>query len=204
MAIHTVTDISNITNSNCIYFGKVVIVGDQFDYTTATVSNGWTVSIDAEGFPSINTSGGIGTDSFTFIFKGDTFEWTFSLYSSVGGTDLENVDYTLVPRISSDQKMSDPSGVGGVYVAPVVNFRSSAVAANSITLGWDKLTVGHSGFEIQYIVDGIYVHLAEPNETIREYQHTGLSPSTDYYYRICAVDSLGNRSAWTTLVASTA
>ena len=110
-------------------------------------------------------------------------------------TDLANVDYTLTPRIDGLQVMSDSAGSGGVFVTPPTNFRATNITSTSITLGWDKVTVGHAGFEIDVLANGVFVLLASVNATVRLYTHSGLVSGTEYEYRLVAVDSSGNRSS---------
>jgi hypothetical protein len=116
---------------------------------------------------------------------------------------IPNVDYVLVPRVDNTQLMSDPTGAGGVYVAPATNFRAQTVTSTSILLAWDKVTVGHSGFKLEVLVSGVYVPLATPNETARSYQHNNLQFGTTYKYRLSAVDSAGNLSAGIVTVVTT-
>ena len=118
-------------------------------------------------------------------------------------TDLANVDYTLTPRIDGLQVMSDSAGAGGVFVTPPTNFRATNIASTSITLGWDKVTVGHAGFEIDLLVNGVFELLASVNPTVRLYVHSGLVSGTEYKYRLVAVDSSGNRSSRLIVIAST-
>jgi len=116
---------------------------------------------------------------------------------------IPNVDYTLTPRINRTQLMSDPTGVGGVYVVPPTNFRASTVTSTSILLAWDKVTVGHAGFKLEVLNDGIYVTLASMNATARTYQHSNLQSGTTYKYRLSAVDSAGNLSTGLVAVVTT-
>ena len=116
---------------------------------------------------------------------------------------IPNVDYTLTPRVDGTQLMSDPTGVGGVYVVPPTNFRAESVTSTSILLAWDKVTVGHSGFKLEVLAKGIYTPLAMPNETARSYQHGNLQFGTTYKYRLSAVDSSGNLSTGIVTVVTT-
>jgi hypothetical protein len=90
---HTVTNVDNATDPNCIYFEQGVDIGDTFSFKETTEINGWGVSIDADGYPIIDSGGAEGTDSFLFdIDKGEGFvnpsEWTFTIG---GGTIGSNV-----------------------------------------------------------------------------------------------------------------
>ena len=116
---------------------------------------------------------------------------------------IPNVDYTLTPRVDGTQLMSDPTGVGGVYVVPPTNFRATSVTSNSISLAWDKVTVGHSGFKLDVLVNGVYVPLATLNATARSYQHSNLQFVATYMYRLSAVNSAGFLSTGIVTVVTT-
>ena len=80
--LHTVTNLDNVADPNCIYFEQGVKIGDTFSFKETSEINGWGVSIDADGYPIIDSQGGAGADSFLFdIDKGAGFvnpgEWTF-------------------------------------------------------------------------------------------------------------------------------
>jgi hypothetical protein len=82
--VHTVTNVDNVLDPNCIYFGQGVKIGDTFSFKETTEINGWSVSIDTDGYPIIDSGGAEGTDSFLFdIDKGAGFvnpsEWTFTI-----------------------------------------------------------------------------------------------------------------------------
>jgi hypothetical protein len=91
--VHTVTNVDNVLDPNCIYFGQGVKIGDTFSFKETSEINGWSVSIDTDGYPIIDSGGAEGTDSFLFdIDKGEGFvnpsEWTFTIG---GGTIGSNV-----------------------------------------------------------------------------------------------------------------
>lgn len=92
-------------------------------------------------------------------------------------------------------------------VAPTT-FEGDAVSFDIVNLNWDANTENDLAYyEIQRDTTGAFstpVLIGSPivnGTTVDPFQDTGLTGTTDYYYRIRAVDRSGNTSSWTNIVA---
>jgi hypothetical protein len=70
---HTVTDLTSINNSQCLYNGQALPVqlGTLISFEDETTTNNWAVTIDAQGFPEINAGAGVGADTFLYSISND-------------------------------------------------------------------------------------------------------------------------------------
>ncbi len=95
LTVHNVSDISQAADTGCIYYGQSpsVAVGDQILFASTTTSNGWAVTIDAQGFVTVDSAGNSSQDSFTYYIFDATDEswgtagtWTINESNSVRGS----------------------------------------------------------------------------------------------------------------------
>jgi hypothetical protein len=70
---HTVTDLSAINNSLCLYNGQAMPIqlGTLISFEDTTSSNNWPVAIDDQGFPEIDGGASVGTDTFDYAISND-------------------------------------------------------------------------------------------------------------------------------------
>ena len=72
---------------------------------------------------------------------------------------------------------------------------ASAVSATQIQLSWTDNSAIEAGFKIERSKDGVnYTPFTKTAANVTSYTHSGLSPSTTYYYRVRAFDANGNSS----------
>ncbi|CCH52085.1 Titin [Fibrisoma limi BUZ 3] len=79
-------------------------------------------------------------------------------------------------------------------VPPVAPARLTAqvISFNQINLQWADLSTNETGFQIEQSTDGVtFTKIADLGPNATSYQHTGLSGSTRYYYRVRAVNAIG-------------
>ncbi len=76
LTVHNVTDISQAADTGCIYYGQspAVAVGDQILFDSSTGSNAWAVTIDSQGFVTIDAGGSTAGDTFSYYIWDATDE----------------------------------------------------------------------------------------------------------------------------------
>jgi hypothetical protein len=196
---HTVDDISQANDPNCIYFGQVPAIqnGDQFSFKETTETNGWGVDIDGQGYPVIDSGGATGTDSFIFSISrdsGSTWEpdstWTFTI-------GAPGIVYTLIPNADGTQRTNYPNGD---YTPPLnlpapTMTTASNITQSSMQVAWSYPTSGTDadGFVLQRWIVGTSTswtsHPAtDPTPAVqaRTATETGLPSGTTIRFRIAA------------------
>jgi len=69
---------------------------------------------------------------------------------------------------------------------------AQAVSFSQINLTWADMSTNETGFQIEQSTDGVtFTKIADLGPNATSYQHTGLSSSTRYYYRVLAVNAIG-------------
>ena len=125
------------------------------------------------------------------------------------------IDYELDPNNSADNARSINNAryiianwrVSGEAPTEAPTSPSSLVATatsdTAISLGWNDTSDNESGFELERSADGAsYAPLASPGVNVTSNADAGLDPSTTYYYRLRAVNSVGS-SGWIFASATT-
>jgi lysophospholipase L1-like esterase len=103
-----------------------------------------------------------------------------------------------------------PNATGARRIAEVIatelaapaNFTATVISKNQINLNWTDRT-NETNFKIQRSLDSLtWTDLATVPANTTSYQHTGLTATTRYYYRVSATISIGN-SSYSNIVAAT-
>lgn len=121
-----------------------------------------------------------------------TFYYRVKAHNSVGDSDYTNVasTQTLSPPLA---RPNAPSGL----VAAVVS-------STQINLSWTDNSNNEESFRIERSTDGTnFAEIASVGANITGYNNTGLSPSTNYWYRVRARNSAGDSDFSATAVART-
>lgn len=66
--VHNVSDISQAGDTGCLYYGQspAIAVGDQILFKATTTTNAWPVTVDSQGFFTVNSGGSEAEDTFTY------------------------------------------------------------------------------------------------------------------------------------------
>lgn len=123
------------------------------------------------------------------VTTGTTYSYRVRAYNIIGNSAYSNV-ISLNP-------LSVPE-------APS-NLAATFITDTQINLSWTDNSDDEVGFKLQRSLDGISswntIYTAAPNET--SYNHTGLTHSTTYYYRIFAYNDVGNSNFSNVMSATT-
>ncbi len=115
---------------------------------------------------------------------------------SVSACDGEgNESDRCAPACDTTELVAAPSAPTGFAAVPL--------SSSTIRLTWTDNSDNETGFEIQSSSSWLpYAKLADVGVNVTQYDHTGLSPSRLYYYRIRACNAAG-ASAWVYASATT-
>lgn len=100
------------------------------------------------------------------------------LTSSASPTELSAADFTQPP-------------------AKPLNFSATTLSSSVISLEWDDTSSTESGFYLEWSFDesGSWTAVDTIAASVEEYEHTGLSGNTPYYYRLRSENDFGS-SDW--------
>jgi transcriptional regulator CtsR len=78
------------------------------------------------------------------------------------------------------------------------------ISSTQINLAWTDASTNETGFKIERRIgaDGIWTQIFKTGANVVSYANTGLTASTQYYYRIRAFNAVGN-SAYSNLINAT-
>ena len=131
--LHTVTDLTYIDDPECIYHDLTppTAIGDIFSWQSPTPKDGSTVTIDAQGFPVIDSGGALGMDSFRYNrdVGGQGFwttpgVWTYELRAGSGPfVDVHVVtDISMANDVNCIYHNADDPGTPLAQVGSVISF----------------------------------------------------------------------------------
>jgi len=173
--LHEVTNIDNVGNPQCIYFGQTpaIVIGDEFSFKETTEINGWGVDIDDDGFPVITADNIAGIDSFLFdVDRGEGYndpsEWSFAIQlilTDIIVSDITAEGCTVTVTTNSNQ--------GKLYLS----IRTAAQGG--------AYTEGDQELIRDGIIDTDCVYkdeIATPDYTVPQvFTVTGLDPGVEFY-----------------------
>ncbi len=123
----------------------------------------------------------------------------------VGFLDL-NSTYVLASKLPATGGYASYVVAGGTATPPAAptGLAASAVTSTQINLSWVDNATNETGYSIERSVgtSTTYAEIATTAAGVNTYANTGLTPSTQYNYRVRAFNSAGN-SAYTSVVSAT-
>ena len=164
-----------------------------------TISEGQSVSL------TLQAALAFGTISNFYISWGDgnySTNWASHEYTTGTGTytvsatadDTNGISYTCPDTVSVGVLPNAPSGFSATAVSDT---------GGQIQLSWSNNSQLATGFRLEQSTDGTnYILVATVDSYTSSYLVTGLIASTDYSFRICAVDDAG-RSAYVSTTGRT-
>jgi alpha-tubulin suppressor-like RCC1 family protein len=97
----------------------------------------------------------------------------------------------------NSKKTKTGSSIDGFMINAPSNLSATATSISEIQLTWQDNSNNEDGFEIYLSIDGItYTPRATVGVNVISYSDTGLTPFTTYYYRVRAMNTIGDRSTW--------
>ena len=117
------------------------------------------------------------------------YDIVMTYYENAGGA----VAQLSWSSTSQAKQIIPPNRLFPVPAAPV-NLAASAVSTSQINLTWTDNSSNETGFKIERKTGsgGTYAQIATTGANVTSYNDTGLSASTNYYYRVRATNSIGD------------
>jgi chitodextrinase len=170
------------------------------DTQPATVPNGVMTSADSSAQVTIrwNASSDSGGSVAGYrVYRNGTLVATTqsTSYSDNGLNPSAQYCYTVVAfdsagnssSVSAQACATTPTSPSGAPVAPS-NLTATAVSTKSVGLRWQDNSTNELGFQVERAptASGPWVVVGTSGANVTQYLDLGLSPATDYYYRVSA------------------
>lgn len=183
---------SGTSGSASADFTVTIATGSEFSGSqTVTISDGgnggaFTPSIGAPATSSVTVTPALGATSFTFTYT-----------PASGGTK------TLTPTNGTGWTNPAAASYSSLPPAPT-SLHTTAVLSTEIDLAWSVDTSTETSQKLERSPDNsLWAQIATPAQMDSSYSDTGLSPSTQYYYRIRATNAAGDGPYSSTINATT-
>ena len=162
-----------------------IVIATNGSVTGAPLGADFGVQIGSADYYSLSTPPTFNDTAITLTLPG-----TGLIHSS---TDVK-VNYTKGATSTSDLANFAPQAVANNVFAGPGSFNTT-VAPTYTLLEWDAVPSAPSGSEyrVQHKLNSTAAWGAAVDKTVRTHNFTGLSPSTDYDFRVYLVNSAGNR-----------
>src|SRR6266850_2455260 len=124
----------------------------------------------------------------TGLSASTTYSYTVQAFDAAGNASAQSALAIAITQAAPDtQAPSVPTGLTGTAVSPT-----------QINLSWNPSTDNVAVVSYQVYLHNVMI----ADTTATSFQHTGLTPSTTYNYRVSAADAVPNYSAWTAVPVS--
>ena len=179
---------------------------NEWHHVVATVaSNVWKIYVDGVQVASETRSANASSEAGAFIIGGAIPGSGNPVARFFDGRIDEVAVYS--GALSAGRVLAHyNAGIGAVSNPP--NAPTSLVATTSsstqINMIWTDNSSDETGFEVERSANGTtgWTLIASPSTNINSYYNTGLTPSTQYFYRVRAVNANGN-SAYSNVADAT-
>jgi hypothetical protein len=114
------------------------------------------------------------------------------------------VDYVATSTGTVSYSYTINANWGSNPPAQPSSLTATAVSTTQINLGWRDNSGDETGFKIEQAASsgGPWSEIADVGPNVVSYSNTGLTPSTTYYYRVYAYNSVGN-SGYSNIASAT-
>jgi hypothetical protein len=161
---------------------SAVLSGHDHDYERLLV-NGFPYFVDGLGGDSIY--------AFGTPLTGSQVRYNSDYGAMLVQADASSIDFKFYSRAGI--LVDDYQIVFSLPQAPS-NLVASASSNSQVNLAWTDNSVNEDGFKIERAtaLTGPWSQIATTGPDVNSYIDTGLTPSTTYFYRICAYNAGGN------------
>jgi len=147
------------------------------DHTTYEAGFRIERSTDGTNFTQVATVGpNVTSYANTGLSGATTYFYRVRAYDNGGASGYSNIGSAATPA--------------SVPAAPS-NLTATAVSKSQINLTWSDNASNETGFQIERLNGATWSLIATVGPNVTSYANTGLAPSTRYYYRVQARNSLG-------------
>ncbi len=156
----------------------------RFDLLTTTIVSGTTAHLEIDG---VDVTGQLALPN--------TGGWSSYATTSASNIHLTAGQHVLKLSIDAGGYLIDSITVTGLNLpAPPTRLLATPVSPSQINLSWSDNSSNEAGFKIERKtgVAGTYAQVATTAANATSYNNTGLSSSTQYFYRVRANNSAGD------------
>ena len=160
----------------------------QVSWTAVSGASSYDVYYEVGSSTTKILAGNVTGTSYTHtgLQPSTTYWYNIKAKNSAGESDYSSYSYVT----TSAAVPSAPTGV-----------TATALSSSSISVSWTAVS-GAASYDVYYEVGSSLTRILAGNTTSTSYTHTGLQPSTTYYYYIKAKNSAGE-SGYSTLRSAT-
>ncbi len=128
-----------------------------------------------------------------------------TLFEDTGLTEHTKYWYRVTARNNGGTSAAAETSATTLYMEPIAQTGLGAAAPGqgTITLTWSDNSYNEEGFKIERSADGEnFSQIAVTNSNIETYSNTGLTPDTQYHYRVFAFNN-GGEAYYSEITATT-
>ncbi|PUZ20302.1 Fibronectin type III domain-containing protein [Chitinophaga costaii] len=150
----------------------------------------------------VNNDGGHGTQTKegTITLDQGVYPITITYFQGTGGSSMKVLWKNTANGVTTEEAIpaafftdTIPPTSATVPLAPI-NIKATAVSYNKINLTWTDTSNNETNFEIYRATSssGPYLTIARVGANVTSYSDSALTPQTTYFYRVDAINNVGN------------